>query len=195
MASDAPQFRRSPHSIGNKLRRQAWWLVYSLFFRFSPRLMYGWRSFLLRCFGATVGSNCKIYPSVTVWAPWNLTVGRRVAIGERVDLYSVDRIHIGDYSTISQGVVLCTASHDISKLHLPLITGSVSVGSYAWVCAESFVMPEVKIGKGAVIGARSTVLKNVSPWKVAAGSPCKILHERQISKDQLMEIGGELNDG
>jgi putative colanic acid biosynthesis acetyltransferase WcaF len=180
MQKKHPKFRRSPHSFSNKAKRQAWWLVYTLLFRLSPRLMYSWRSFLLKLFGAQIEADCKIYPSVKVWAPWNLRIGREVAIGEFVDLYSVDIIEIGDFATISQGTVLCTATHDISSLTLPLVTGPITVGENAWLCAESYIMPNISIGAGSVIGVRSTVLNSVAPWKIAAGIPCRELRDREL---------------
>ena len=42
--------------LRNRLRRAAWHFVYGLLFRFSPRSFHGWRTFLLRRFGARIGS-------------------------------------------------------------------------------------------------------------------------------------------
>ncbi len=70
----------SPHSLGNKLARVAWAIVWGTLFRWSPRILFGWRRFLLRCFGAKIGRNARISPSVRVWAPWNLTVRDEAAI-------------------------------------------------------------------------------------------------------------------
>ena len=168
----------SAHSLKNKLGRVVWALVWGTVFRWSPRVLFGWRRFLLRCFGATIGKNARISPSVKVWAPWNLSVGTEAAIAHDVDCYCVDRLTIGDHATVSQYTFLCTASHDIADPHMKLITAPIRIGDQSWVCAGVFVSPGVTIGEGAVAGAMSVVTRNVEPWTVVAGNPAKVIRER-----------------
>jgi putative colanic acid biosynthesis acetyltransferase WcaF len=182
----------SPHSLGNKLARVAWAIVWGTLFRWSPRILFGWRRFLLRSFGAKIGKNSRISPSVRVWAPWNLTVGDEVAIAHDVDCYCVDRLTIGDHATVSQYSFLCTASHDISDPHMGLITAPIQIGSQSWVCAGVFVSPGVTIGEGAVVGAMSVVTRGVEPWTVVAGNPARFLKARKLrSEDHLMKYSEE----
>jgi putative colanic acid biosynthesis acetyltransferase WcaF len=54
---------------------------------------------------------------------------------------------------------------------MPLVIAPIVIESEAWVAADVFVGPGVKIGEGAVIGARSTIMNDVEPWIVVAGSP------------------------
>nr|WP_309569329.1 hypothetical protein [Bacteroides thetaiotaomicron] len=52
---------------------------------------------------------------------------------------------------------------------------------------ESFVMPGVTIGEGAIVGAGSLVTKDIPAWTIAAGRPAKVLKEipqRQIENNQ-----------
>ena len=60
--------------------RMLWELSQPLF-RYSPRLLWGWRRFLLRLFGAKVGNQVHIHPSVRVFIPWNLTIGNWSSVG------------------------------------------------------------------------------------------------------------------
>lgn len=168
----------SSHSLSNKLGRVVWALVWGTLFRWSPRVFFGWRRFLLRCFGARIGKNARISPSVRVWAPWNLTVGDEVAIAHDVDCYCVDRLTIGDHATVSQYSFLCTASHDIFDPHMRLTTAPIVIGGQSWVCAGVFVSLGVTIGEGAVAGAMSVVTRDVAPWTVVAGNPAKQIRER-----------------
>jgi putative colanic acid biosynthesis acetyltransferase WcaF len=137
---------------------------------------------LLRLFGATVGHKVKLYPTVKIWAPWNLTLDEDCSLGDGVDCYSVAPIHVGAFATISQHTTLCTASHDASSLNLPLTTGAITIGRHAWVCAQCFIMPNVSIGEGAVVGVRSTVFEDVEPWKIAIGTPCRVLRDRVVKE-------------
>jgi putative colanic acid biosynthesis acetyltransferase WcaF len=53
---------------------QLWWLVQGSLFAWSPQFMYGWRRFLLRLFGARVGRNVLIRPSVRTTYPWKVSI-------------------------------------------------------------------------------------------------------------------------
>lgn len=146
-------------------------------FRYSPTPLHFWRSFLLRCFGAKVGKRVHVYPGVNIWAPWNLELGDGCGIGNDATLYSQAKIMIGKRSVISQGTYLCTGTHDYTKIGHPLIAFPIHVGDNAWVAAEAFVHPGVRIGDGCVIGARSVVNKDMPAWSVCAGNPCTFIKE------------------
>ena len=160
-------------SAQNRLKRILWAVVSGIFFRWSPRPLHGWRSFLLRCFGAKVGKGVLIFPLVKVWAPWNLDLRYECVIANRVNLYSQGKITIGCQAIISQGVHICAGTHDYNKPDFPLVTSPIYIDDQAWVAAEAFIHPGVKIGKGCVVGARSVVTKDMPEWMVCAGFPCK----------------------
>jgi putative colanic acid biosynthesis acetyltransferase WcaF len=170
-------------SFSNKLARLAWGLVWSTVYRFSPKLCHGWRCFLLRCFGATVGPGAHPCPKAKIWAPWNLTMGAHSCLADDVDCYCVAPVSLGAHATVSQYSYLCAASHefrgyDFHDPEMPLVIAPIVIEAYAWIAADVFVGPGVKIGEGSVVGARSTVLHDVPPWTVAAGSPVKQIGER-----------------
>jgi len=68
---------------------QLWWLVQSTLFAMSPQFMFGWRIFLLKLFGAQIGSDVRIRPSVRVTYPWKVKLGDRVWIGDYAEFYSL----------------------------------------------------------------------------------------------------------
>lgn len=138
------------------------------------------RTLWLRIFGAKMGPCCHVYPSVRIYAPWNLTLGEWTCIGPRVEIYDKGPVRIGSETVISQDVWICTASHDISAPHMDLVTRPVAVGDHVWIAARAAVLPGVAIGDGAVIGACSVVTKDVAAWKVAAGNPAVIRKDRVV---------------
>lgn len=162
-------------STVSRLRRVAWGVVYALLYRSSPRPLHGWRRMLLRLFGATIGAGAHPYPRARVWAPWNLTMGPGAALADDTDCYSVARITIGAAATVSQYSYLCSASHDIDAPGRPLVAAPIVIGDAAWVAADCFIGPGVTIGTGAVVAARSTVLRDVGPGEVVAGSPPRLI--------------------
>lgn len=183
MIASTPDFPRYENQLPlrDRLLRGLWLLVYYLLFRYSPRVGFNcWRLFLLRCFGASVTAESKIYPSAKVWAPWNLTMGRRACLADGVDCYCVGKITIGCNVTISQRAFLCTASHDVTLLDKPLIVRDITIQDHVWVCAEAFVGPGVTLKEGVVVAARAVVTRDVVAWNIVGGNPAKILKERVI---------------
>jgi putative colanic acid biosynthesis acetyltransferase WcaF len=111
-------------------------------------------------------------------------------LGPQVDCYSVDTIRIGAYVTISQYSFLCAASHDPDSAEMTLTTAPIVIGDHAWIAADVFIAPGVTVGKGAVIGARSSVFKNVPEWIIAVGSPaCEIRKRARAVADGVAALG------
>lgn len=171
-------------SLGNKLHRLFWGLVWLLLFR--PSLRKGgnrWRLLLLRCFGARFEVlEGSIRPSCRIWMPSNLKCASEFAIDDNVLLYNVDSIYIGKKAVISREVFLCTATHNITSPDRELVTAPIVVGDFAWVAARAFIGPGVTIGEGAVVGACAVVTKDVEPWTVVAGNPAKFIKKRVIAE-------------
>jgi putative colanic acid biosynthesis acetyltransferase WcaF len=154
------------------------WGFGRLVFRFSPRPCFGFRRWLLRCFGARVGSSVNVYPSAIIYYPWNLEIGDGSAIGEWALIYNLGQVRIGARSTISQRVHLCAGTHDYRKVDMPLIKPPIIIGDEVWVCADAFVGPNVEIGDRAIVGAASVVMKDVAAGIIVAGNPAQKLEER-----------------
>lgn len=168
-------------SLSNRIARVIWQLVSLLLFRFSPPPLHRWRALILVLFGAKVGKGVHVYPGVKIWAPWNLELGDECGIANGAVLYSQAKITIGRRAVVSQGVQLCTGTHDYNDPGFPLIAIPIKVGNNAWIAADAFVHPGIEIGDGCVVGARSVVTKNMPAWMVCSGHPCKPLKERSLT--------------
>ena len=165
----------------NKFIVQLWWIVQSLFFNTSPQFMFGWRRFLLRLFGSKIGCNVKIRPSVKVTYPWKLTIGDYSWIGDEVILYNLGKIEIGDNVVISQRSYLCTGSHDYLNESFSIFEKKIIINDECWLAKDVFVAPGVTIGRGTVVGARSSVFNDLPSNKVCLGTPAKVLRNRTKS--------------
>jgi len=164
----------------NALVVQLWWLVQSVFFNTSPQFMYGYRRFLLKIFGAKIGKNVIIRPSVKVTYPWKVSIDDFSWIGDNVTLYSLGEIEIGKNVVISQKSYLCTGSHDYLKNDFPIYAKKIKIEDECWLAADVFVAPGITIEKGTVVGSRSSVYNNLPPFKVCLGSPAKVIKNRKV---------------
>lgn len=161
---------------------QLWWIVQAIFFKTSPQFLYGWRRFLLLLFGAKIGKKVIIRPSVTITYPWKVKIGDYSWIGDNVELYSLGEIEIGNNVVISQKSYLCAASHDYTKDNFPIFSQKITIEDECWLATDVYVAPGVTVGKGTVVGARSSVFKNLPSGKVCVGSPAKVIKDRIVEK-------------
>lgn len=171
-------------SVRNRLLRFAWGIVYVLLFRPSPRPMHGWRSFLLRSFGATIGQDCHIYPGARIWAPWNLFCEYQATIADGVTVYNPKPVTLGSHAIISQDAYLCGATHDHEDPEFPLVSYEISIGAFAWVCARATVQPGVSLGEGAVLALGAIATRDLDAWSVYAGIPARKIKKRTLRGKQ-----------
>ena len=191
----AYKFYKNEFSLGQKAVRVLWAVAHAGLFRITFARFYLcqlWRNLLLRLFGAKTWYQAQYFPTVRIWAPWNLKTGRSVAIDDQVDLYNVAPITLGHMVSISRRAFLCTASHDISDVGRPLKTAPIKIGNGVWIGAEAYIGPGVTIGEGAVIAARAVVVKDVPAWTVVGGNPARFIKERPTNKSEWEAAFAEL---
>ena len=166
---------------------QLWWMTQSILFASSPQFLYGWRNWLLRIFGAKIGKGVIIRPSVRITYPWKLTIGDYAWIGDNVELYTLGEIVIGNNAVISQRTYICTASHDHTKPTFDIYSVKTVIEDEAWVATDVYVAPGVTIGRGAVIGARSSVFSDMPAGMICVGSPAKPIKPRIMDENHVSQ--------
>jgi putative colanic acid biosynthesis acetyltransferase WcaF len=187
--------KESDLNFRHKLLRFIWNIVWGIFVRPIPRKMFnGWKLFLLRLFGAKVHKSSIVYSSARIYFPPNLVMKENAIISSEVDCYNVDKITIGTNSIVSQKVYLCSASHDFTKSDMPLITAPIELEDQVWIAADAFIGMGVTIGCGAVVGARSSVYKNVGPWTVVGGNPARFIKWR-FKEEEVAEHEKIIHEG
>lgn len=176
--SDVRLNRASSKWSPAELAGRVLWALARPLFRFSPRPLWGWRRWLLRLFGARIGKAVHIYPTVRITIPWNLTIGDFSAVGDRVILYALGRISLGERVTVSQGAHLCAGTHDWRRPERPLLKLPIIVEDDAWLCADCFIGPDVSIGIEAIVGARAVVMKSVGGKATVVGNPAREIERK-----------------
>ncbi|MFI3249010.1 MAG: putative colanic acid biosynthesis acetyltransferase [Rikenellaceae bacterium] len=164
------------------IKRIAWW-VGRVLFTYSPRTAFGYRNMILRVFGAKIGRHVHIYPSTIIWFPWNLEIGEWSAIGEYTLIYNLGRVVIGSRSTISHKVHICAGTHDYQEPTLTLLRPPIYIGDHVWICANSFVGPNVTIAEGAIIGAGAVIMRDATAWGIYGGNPAIYIKKRILNDE------------
>lgn len=160
--------------------RALWYVVEATAFRHSPRTFYGYRSWLLRRFGADVHPTARVRPSVSIEVPWNLSIGEGSMVGDHAILYCLGPVKIGARCTVSQYAHLCAGTHDHTRRSFPLVKSRITLGDDVWVAADAFVGPDVTLADGVVLGARSSAFGDLPPWTVCAGTPARPVKPREM---------------
>lgn len=135
----------------------------------------------------SVGDNVRIDGYCTIIAG-DIEIGSYIHIGAGCLLGGRGGIRMGDYSGLSQGVKIYSASDDYSgnwmtNPTLPDgLTGvdvaAVDIGMHAIIGSGSVVLPGTIIGEGVAIGALSLARKRLADWTIYAGNPAKKVNNR-----------------
>lgn len=165
----------------------------------------------LRCFGfAGVGCNVRVAKNCTIIGPENIVFGHNVRIDANCSIIAAtgrivlgSYIHIGafchilgtggvemeDFSGLSQGVSIYSASDDFSggamtnptvprEFTRPTIK-AVRLGRHAIVGSGSVILPGGDLGEGAAVGALSLVTRRVPDWTIVSGIPARHVKARK----------------
>ena len=108
-----------------------------------------------------MGEGVLIRHDVKIHWPWKLVVGPHSWVGEGTWILNLEPVTIGTQVCISQGVLLCTGSHDRASVSFEFDNAPIEVQDGAWVAARATVLRGVTIGRDAVVGATALVTRDV----------------------------------
>jgi maltose O-acetyltransferase len=109
----------------------------------------------------------------------NIELGERVFFNFNCVVLDVCPVRIGDFSLFGPAVQIYTPLHplDAEQRRREEFGKPVEIGSDVWVGGGAIILPGVRIGSRAVIGAGSVVTRDVPGGVLAAGNPCKVIRE------------------
>jgi maltose O-acetyltransferase len=86
-------------------------------------------------------------------------------------------VRIGDFTLFGPAVQIYTALHPLeAKLRRSRELGKpVEIGADVWVGGGAIILPGVRIGSRAVVGAGSVVTRDIPDDMFAAGNPCRVV--------------------
>lgn len=106
----------------------------------------------------TIGGNCFIQQCCTFFGRGGITVGNGVFIGPKVNLITINHDPDPDNRSATYG--------------RPIV-----IEDKVWIGINSTILPGVRIGYGAIVGAQSVVTHDVPPMTVVAGNPARIIRK------------------
>lgn len=164
------------------------------------------RATFWRARGASLGPKTRIGRGCTVTRPWTIASGQRVQVEHGAYLKTVDdtaRITLGDHVFIGFGTELDIALELQIGSHALIAPGcfitdhmhgrraeslideqgidarAVVIGNDAWLGAHAVILPGVRIGDGAIVGAGAVVTRDVPAGAIVAGVPARIIGRRE----------------
>jgi len=167
------------HPGANAVKRLCWYFINAIWFN-SAFPINGIKVFLLRLYGANIGSGVVIKPHVNIKYPWKLTIGNYVWIGEYVWIDNLADVKIEDNVCISQGALLLCGNHNYKKETFDLIVGSITLEQGVWIGAKATVCPGVTCKSHSVLAVGSVATSDLEPYFIYQGNPAKKIRERIV---------------
>ncbi len=145
-------------------------------------------SFFWSFFLKKIGKRVLIMSSAKIMSPQNVEIGHDVYIHHLVNIGGQKGIKIGNFVNISYNVNLVTVNLSYQNPSTPIVKqgfygNPISIEDDVWIGAKAVILPGVKIGRGAIVGANAVVTKNVKPYTIVGGIPAKIIKNRFNKKE------------
>jgi len=149
------------------------------------------RYLVLKLFGGRLGST-YIADGVLIWFPWNVSIGRRSSLNQGVIIDGFGGVTIGNGVRIAAYAVINTADHDFSDAGRMICdqgfrVAPVVIEDDVWIGTGAVIGKGVRVGQGSVIGAGAVVTKDIPPYSVAVGVPCRVIRNRRPADPAMIE--------
>lgn len=153
---------------------------------------------IIRPENAELDDNCQIFDYVFIDSGKSLKIGKYSTLTWNVIIEGGAHTIIGHRCFIGPGTKLLTSTYKLDGFftveHLPedcqkTEYGDIILEDDAYIGANCTIMPGVTIGQGAVVGANSLVTKDLEPWGIYVGTPCKKINVREKpTKERLKKV-------
>ena len=135
-----------------------------------------------RILGEIIGQ--EVDESVTLLPPFYVDYGKHIKIGKGCFIqqcctfFGRGGITLGEHVLVGPKVNIITINHDSDPENRSATYGRpVVIEDKVWIGINATILPGVRVGYGAIIGANSVVTKDVPPMTVVAGNPARIIKE------------------
>jgi maltose O-acetyltransferase len=186
LKSNYGRYLESTNPLIRFLSAQFWKLLswgYGLMLFFATLTGYvpwhAFRTFIYRRLGIQIGHHTTFGWRARFFYPSGIQIGNHCVIGNDGFFDGRQGLSIGNDVVLSMGVWIWTLQHDPQSPTFETQGGPVVIEDYAWISSRVTILPNVRIGKGAVVAANALVTKDVAPYMVVGGVPAKVIGERR----------------
>ena len=127
-----------------------------------------------------IGHNSIIEPPFYCSYGQNTYIGDHVYLNYLCNIVDNNEVHIGDHVMIGPVVQIYTAAHLLeaeARIQGWEVTKPIVIEDNVWLGGGAILLPGVKIGLNAVVGAGAVVTRSVPPNTVVAGNPARLIRE------------------
>ncbi len=177
---DLSTFDNAWYKPASGLKQALWYACSFLFVNTFVPFPSGWKRGLLILFGAKIGNNFVIKPSVNIKYPWLFEARDNVWLGENSWIDNLALVSLGNNVCISQGAYILTGNHDYKSPSFDLITKPVTIHDGVWVGAKATVCPGVTLASHSILTVGSIATKDLEPYTIYSGNPAMPVRKRLI---------------
>ena len=174
--------RKLPVGLQKSIRQL--WINYQGAALFAINLVgsvpsHHFRRFIYRyIFGVRIGSGSIIHWQTHFFDPRGVRIGEYCNIGNNAFLDGRCTLTIGNRVATGAEVMIYTLQHDIDSPTFDATGGPVVIEDYVYIGPRAIILPNVRIGFGAVVAAGAVVTKDVPAFAVVGGVPAQFIRER-----------------
>ena len=180
---DLSKFNNDWYTPGaSVVKRGLWFLINAIFFINPLNPFNGLKTVLLRAFGSRIGKGVVLKPNINIKYPWRLTIGNNVWIGEGVWIDNLAPVFIGNNTSISQGALLLTGSHNYKNVTFDLMVKEIHLEDGVWIGAKSIVCPGVTCKSHSILTVGSVATKDLESYFVYQGVPAEKKRKRIMDR-------------
>jgi acetyltransferase-like isoleucine patch superfamily enzyme len=154
--------------------------------RISPKCLFGSGSKVEMPWNVEMGVRCVLEPFVWLkvgGSKARLSIGEYTFIGRGSEIEVSHAVSIGKNCLIAPGVFITDHNHSTEPgqliWHQSCLPSPVEIGEDVWIGAHAVVLPGVRIGSGAVVGAGAVVNRDVPPNTIVGGVPARVIGDRR----------------
>ena len=177
------QPRSAMHNLQNYLLHGFYLGLYG-FFKYASFPLFNYLRFaIIRLFARNIHT-AYISDGVTIWFPWNVSIGKRSSLNQGVIINGYGGTRIGEGVRIAAYTCINSTDHEFSDpnkfiVDQGFVNAEVIIEDDVWIGAGVNINKGVVIGKGSVIGSGAVVTRSIPPYSIAAGVPCRVIKSRQ----------------
>ena len=152
---------------------------------------------MIHASNAELDDNCQIMDFAFIDAGKSLKLGKFSTVTWNCIIEGGANTKIGDRVFLGPGTKILTSTYELNGYyaieHIPdecraTRYGDITIHDDAYLGANVTVLPGVTIGEGAVVGANALVNKDLEPWGIYVGTPCKKIVEREKPTSERQEL-------